>query len=135
MLLRLRRHATAILGGAVLVFSCTTWPMWAQSAAPPAAKKPITYDVYDAWWSIDDTTLSRDGQWLAYALTAQGLDGQLVVRNLQSGQEFRHPRGTNPSFTPDGRFVVFTIVPTKAEDEKEEEAQERRQAAATAPPS
>jgi hypothetical protein len=34
--------------------------------------------------------LSRDGQWLTYALTAQGLDGQLVVRNLQTGQELKH---------------------------------------------
>jgi len=100
--------------------------MWAQSA-PAAGKRPISYDVYDAWWSIQGTRLSRDGQWVAYALTAQGLDGQLVVRNLQSGQEFRHPRGTSPSFTPDGRFVVFTIVPTKAEDEKEEEANRRRE--------
>ena len=75
-----------------------------------------------AWWSIQGTTLSRDGEWLAYALTAQGLDGQIVVRNLRSGQEFRHPRGTNPAFTPDAKFVVFTIAQTKAEEEQERSA-------------
>jgi dipeptidyl aminopeptidase/acylaminoacyl peptidase len=101
--------------------------MWAQSAALAGGKRPLSYDAYDAWWSIQGTTLSRDGQWLAYALTAEGLDGQLVVRNLQNGQEFKHPRGTSPTFTSDGKFVVFTIVPTKAEDEKEEKASRGRE--------
>ena len=36
------------------------------------------------------------------------------IRNLKS------PRGTNPQFTPDGKFVIFTIVPPKAEDERRE---------------
>ena len=89
----------------------------AQSAV--AGKKALSYDAYDAWWSIQGTTLSRDGEWLAYALTSQGLDGQLVVRNLRTGQELKHPRGTNPAFTPDGKVVTFTIAQTKAEVEKE----------------
>ncbi len=84
-----------------------------------AGKKALSYDTYDAWWSIQGTTLSRDGEWLAYALTSQGLDGQLVVRNLRTGQELKHPRGTNPAFTPDGKVVTFTIAQTKAEEEKE----------------
>jgi dipeptidyl aminopeptidase/acylaminoacyl peptidase len=119
MLQRLQRHMVALLCGAVLVLSWTSWSgsIDAQSAA--AGKRPLSYDAYDAWWSIQGTTLSRDGEWLAYALTAQGLDGQLIVRNLRTVQELKHPRGTNPSFTPDGKFVVFTIAQTKAEEEKE----------------
>jgi dipeptidyl aminopeptidase/acylaminoacyl peptidase len=123
MFLYLRRHAAGLVCGALLVFSCAAWPgapievhLGAQAAT---GKKALSYDAYDAWWSIQGTSLSRDGQWLAYALTSQGLDGQLVVRNLQSGQEYRHPRGTSPSFTPDGKFVAFTIAQTKAEEEKE----------------
>jgi len=122
MFLRLQRHAVALVCSAVLVFSAASWsggPIDAQTAA--AGKKPLSYDAYDAWWSIQGTTLSRDGEWLAYALTAQGLDGQLVVRNLRTGQELRHPRGFSPTFTPDGRFVAFTIAQTKAEEEKERE--------------
>jgi hypothetical protein len=88
-------------------------------------KRPLTYDTYDAWKSIQGTTLSRDGRWLAYAVTAQALDGELIVRNLESGQELRHARGINPEFTPDGRFVVFAIVPTKAEEERQREAERR----------
>jgi hypothetical protein len=119
MLQRLQRHTVALLSSAVLVLSWTSWSgsIDAQSAA--AAKRPPSYDANDASWSIQETTLSRVGEWLAYALTAQGLDGQLIVRNLRTGQELKHARGTNPSFTPNGKFVVFMIAQTKAEEEKE----------------
>jgi hypothetical protein len=43
-------------------------------------KKPITHDVYDTWKSIQGTKVSADGIWLAYALTPQEGDGELVVR-------------------------------------------------------
>src|SRR3954451_8683106 len=90
----------------------------AQSSAR-AAKRPLSYDVVDSWKAIQGTRLSDDGQWLAYATSAQGDDGELVVRNLRTGQEFKQPRGTAPTFTPDARFVVFTIAQPKAEEEKE----------------
>ena len=96
------------------------WTLTAQT--PVSAKRPLTYDVVDSWKSIQGTRLSDDGQWLAYATTAQGDDGEIVVRNLRSGQEFKQPRGTSPAFTPDARFVVFTIAQPKAEEEKENAA-------------
>ena len=37
-----------------------------------AGKRPLTYDVYDAWKTIQGTTVSRDGQWLAYAVDGAG---------------------------------------------------------------
>jgi dipeptidyl aminopeptidase/acylaminoacyl peptidase len=118
-MLRFQRYAL-VLCSALLVCAGASWPdgsLVAQSAV--AGKKALSYDTYDAWWSIQGTTLSRDGEWLAYALTSQGLDGQLVVRNLRTGQELKHPRGTNPAFTPDSKVVTFTIAQTKAEEEKE----------------
>src|SRR5437867_1968471 len=116
-----------LLAGAVLTIQ---WSLTAQtrSSATPSTKRPITYDVMDSWRSIQGQRLSRDGQWLAYALTAQGDDGELVVRSLGGGQEFRAPRGTNPSFTPDGRFVVFTIAQTKADEERERQQNQRNNA-------
>jgi dienelactone hydrolase len=108
----LRWRSYTILCGAVLVLFSIQWSLTAQAPV----KRPLSYDVYDYWWAIGGTRLSADGQWLAYALTSQGADGELVVRNLKGGQEVRHPRGNAPTFTSDGRFVIFTIAPPKADD-------------------
>jgi len=105
----------ALACAALLIAS---WSGCSVTAQTPA-KRPLSYDVYDYWRSIQGTALSRDGEWLAYALTSEGEDGELVVRNLRTATEFKHPRGINPAFTADGKFVVFTIAQTKAEEEKE----------------
>jgi hypothetical protein len=71
------------------------WSLTAQGPSAPA-KRPLSYDVVDYWKSIQGTRLSDDGQWLAYATSAQSEDGEVVVRNLRSGQEFKHARGIAP---------------------------------------
>ena len=85
----------------------------ASSVQPDSAKAPITHDVYATWRSIQHTQLSRDGQWLAYALVAQEADGELVVRHMTDGREYRAARGTSPQFSADGRFVAFAVQPTR----------------------
>jgi dipeptidyl aminopeptidase/acylaminoacyl peptidase len=131
MRVRLRRTTPALLYGALLIVVGSGWAIDAQgpagakqSTGPAAApvKKPLSYDAYDYWRSIQGTTVSRDGEWLAYALTSAGADGELVVRNLRSGGEHKHPRGTNPVFTPDGKFAVFAIAQTKADEERDRRA-------------
>ncbi len=86
----------------------------AVAAQTQAAPRPLTYDVYANWRSIQGTQLSRDGQWVAYALVAQEADGELVVRHLTNGREWRSPRGTAPVFSADGRYVAFAVQPTRA---------------------
>src|SRR5262245_19242013 len=95
------------------------------SAQPPSTKKPITHDVYDGWKSIQNTKVSRDGIWVAYALVPQDGDGELVVRNLKTNVEYRAARGRNPVITPDGRFVVFEKTPLKADIDKARKAKRR----------
>ncbi|WP_431263916.1 prolyl oligopeptidase family serine peptidase [Roseateles chitinivorans] len=85
---------------------------------PAAAKLPITHDIYATWRSIQHTQLSRDGQWIAYALVAQEADGELVVRHVADGREYRAPRGTSPQFSADGRFVAFAVQPARVELDK-----------------
>ncbi len=104
-------------------FSCITlvlllWQSQQPAAQPAAAKRPIGYDAYDRWRSIQGTKLSRDGAWVVYALVPEDADGELVVRNLKTGVEHRHPRGKDPVITADGRFVVFAIAPPKADVDK-----------------
>ena len=112
-----RRRSVFTLAAALLALQ---WSLTAQ--IPATAKHPLTYDIVDAWKSIQGTRLSDDGQWLAYATTAPGEDGDVVVRNLRTGQEFKQARGTAPQFTPDAKFVVFTIAQPKAEEERESQS-------------
>ena len=109
------------------------------------AKRPLAHSDYDSWRAIQGQSLSRDGRYVAYALVPQDGDGEVVVRNLASGVEWRHSRGAapvnppqrspeaepgpgpgfgqgpfagRPIFTADSRYVVFQILPTKADTEK-----------------
>lgn len=107
------------------------------------AKRPVTHKDYDSWRTIQAQQISRDGKFVAYAFMPQDGDGDIIVRNVTSGAEWRVPRGyrppvsppddpsanvgeilagqarlVRPNFTADNRFVVFSIEPTKAEINK-----------------
>ncbi len=111
-----------------------------QTTAP---KRPLTHQDYDSWRSILAQQVSRDGKFVAYAYMPQDGDGEMVVRNIATGVDWRAPRGyrpplpppddpgTNvaefqaeqarllrPVFTADSRFLVFSTEPTKAEVNK-----------------
>ena len=116
---------------------------FAQQAAPATAKRPLTHQDYDSWRSIQAQQVSRDGKFVAYAFSPQDGDGEIVVRNIATGVDWRAPRGyrppapppddpgTNvaevlaeqarllrPVFTADSRFLIFGTEPTKAEVSK-----------------
>ncbi len=101
------------------------------------AKRPLTHTDYDSWRTIQAPQLSRDGKFVAYAFLPQDGDGEIVVRNVSSGVEWRAPRGyrppapppddvanlgefqagqarlVRPVFTADSRLVLFSIEPNK----------------------
>ncbi|HJQ25152.1 MAG TPA: prolyl oligopeptidase family serine peptidase [Blastocatellia bacterium] len=127
-----RRQQVAAIGVFALLIS---------SVVLAQQKRPLTAADYDAWRSIQGQTLSRDGKYLAYALVPQDGDGEVVVRHLESGKEWRAGRGAapvnppqpvpgaepptgpppfagRPAFTADSRFVVFQILPSKADTDK-----------------
>ena len=66
-----------------------------------------------------------DGTWIAYALTPQEGDGELVVRNLKTNAEIRAPRGRDPLITSDGKFVVFAIAPLKKDVDQARKAKKK----------
>ncbi len=103
-------HSTKKLLILILVL-LLLWPL----AKAQSGKKPVSYDVYDSWKSIQGTRLSSDGRWLIYSLVPGEGDPELVVLDLQSGKETRYPRGREAVFSADDKFVIYTIVPPKAE--------------------
>ncbi|HSB10369.1 MAG TPA: hypothetical protein VLM38_12850, partial [Blastocatellia bacterium] len=141
---QIRKNLTALL---LLVALVST-----SALAQQTAKRPLTHSDYDSWRAIQGQTLSRDGKFVAYALVPQDGDGEVVVRNLATGAEWRHSRGAapvnppqrspeaepgpgpgfgqgpfpgRPFFTADSRFVVFQILPAKAETEKAKKEKKR----------
>jgi hypothetical protein len=113
--MRMRVRVRSTRGFALVM--CLLFISAAVSAQTPA-KRPVSYDAYDGWKTIQGTKISRDGAWLVYALNPQDGDGELVVRNLKTGTETRQPRGRDAVITADDRFVVFTVAPVKAEVDK-----------------
>lgn len=141
----IRKHLTALFMLALLVSSSAL-------AQQSGSKRPLTHNDYDGWQAIQGQSLSRDGKFVVYALVPQDGDGEVVVRNLATGAEWRHTRGAQPVnppqrspeaepgpgpgfgqgpfagrpfFTADSRFAVFQILPTKAETEKAKKEKKR----------
>lgn len=64
--------------------------------ATAQTKLPLTLKDADSWRSISGQTLSRDGKFIAYAYMPQEGDGDLIVRNIATGKEYRQGVGTLP---------------------------------------
>jgi dipeptidyl aminopeptidase/acylaminoacyl peptidase len=115
-----------------------TFAFVVSAAALAQQKRPLTRDDFDIWRSIQGQIISRDGKFIAYAAVAQEGDGEVIARNLATGKEWRAPRGMQPTFVPaptggegpppiigarvfftaDSRFLIFQMLPTKAETDK-----------------
>lgn len=96
-------------------------------AAPVGAqmggsKRPLTHDDYDSWKRIQGQQISPDGAWVAYQATPQEGDGELIVRNVAQGTEYRQPRGAQARFAPDSATLVFLIAPPEEEVEAARDA-------------
>jgi dipeptidyl aminopeptidase/acylaminoacyl peptidase len=113
------------------------------AALPAQTKRPLRHTDYDAWRDIHSQKLSPNGNFVVYGLFPQEGDGEVVVRNLKTGAEFRTPAGMRPEpkppdpdvenpveeerpqrpnitvqFTADSHFVIFSTFAPKAEIEK-----------------
>ncbi len=122
------------------IAACLAAVTLALAIAQTPAKRPLTHQDYDAWRSIQSPLLSPDGKRLAYAMFPQEGDGEVVVRELASGREWRESLGALPpppdpdssappeeetprrgirrAFTADSRFLIATSFPPKAEMDK-----------------
>jgi dipeptidyl aminopeptidase/acylaminoacyl peptidase len=108
------------------------------STAFAQSKRPLTHKDYAGWHAISSQVLSHDGKFLAYGLFPEEGDGEVIVRNLETGTEWRQPAGATPpaapfnpesatpppprsvtiTYTPDSHFVIFSTFPSKADKDK-----------------
>jgi dipeptidyl aminopeptidase/acylaminoacyl peptidase len=68
------------------------------------------HDIYALWRKIDQQRLSNNGEWVAYTLGSYAeTDPTLYLWRAESGQTLLFPRGTDPIFSEDSRFILFRI--------------------------
>jgi dipeptidyl aminopeptidase/acylaminoacyl peptidase len=141
-----RRYVSLVCAIALIATSLAQ----AVAQQPATTKRPISHKDYDNWHSIQSPQISRDGKFVAYAYTGQDSDGEIVVRNIGGGTEWRAARGYRPPtpppddpgagpgefqanqgrlirpvFTADAKFVAFSIEPTKADLNKAKKEKKR----------
>ncbi len=102
---RIVRHLLAM--GVFLL----TAPALLSAQAP--GKKVLTHEDYNIWKSVGNTTLSNNGEWIAYVVSPREGDGVMTLRAVagspaSTGQV---DRASALRMTSDSRFLVFTIDP------------------------
>jgi len=117
------RVGAFLRAAALLVVAATALP------AQQAVGRKLTQADWDIWKSIQGTAVSPDGRWVAYTVTPQVGDGELIVRSTAvdgAPVEYRVARGYTgrpqlvpnadsgftapaPQWTPDSRYVLFTV--------------------------
>ena len=94
-----------------LILGCAAW---ALATAPLLGQRPLDHPDVIRWNNITSPSLSPDGGWLAYVLTAMEGDPTLGLRPARGASPQLMVRGTSPVFTSDSRFVVFEVPPAEA---------------------
>ena len=100
--------ATLLLGMATMT--------QAQTPTNTGAKKVLSVDDYARWRTIDNSIITADGKWVAYGLRFTNtlpLDAKPVLhlRNLATTSEIEVPNATQPTFSPDSRWLAYLVEP------------------------
>ncbi|WP_420463610.1 prolyl oligopeptidase family serine peptidase [Candidatus Palauibacter sp.] len=105
----------AALGGLTLVL-----PSPAYSQDRPL----VTPDDYGRWERLGGFEFSPFGEWIAYVVTRVDEKSELRVRKLEEDSVRIFPWGSAPRFSPDGRWLTWTIGLPPEERERLEESDE-----------
>lgn len=114
---------------------------------PAQTRRPLSPRDFDGFRSIAGHSLSRDGKYLAYGYMPQDGDGEVIVRELATGREWRHPAGALPpppitpvdptseapppprtlrmAFTSDGKWLLVAAFASKVETERAKQEKKR----------
>ncbi|WP_419166105.1 prolyl oligopeptidase family serine peptidase [Candidatus Palauibacter sp.] len=107
--------ALAALGGLALV---SPSPAYSQD------RPLVTPDDYDRWERLGVVEFSPFGEWIAYVVTRVDEKSELRVRKLEEDSVRVFPWSSAPRFSPDGRWLAWTIGLPPEERERLEESDE-----------
>ena len=104
------RHArtSAAALATVALFLAAVLPALAQQRA-------LDHDDVLRWNTIDDPSLSPDGDWLAFVLTPMEGDPALALKAAAGDGPALTVRGTGPTFTSDSRRLVYAVPAPESE--------------------
>ena len=105
----------AALGGLTLVL---------PSPASPQDRPLVTPDDYGRWERLGVVEFSPFGEWIAYVVTRVDEKSELRVRKLEEDSVRIFPWGSALRFSPDGRWLSWTIGLPPEERERLEESDE-----------
>jgi dipeptidyl aminopeptidase/acylaminoacyl peptidase len=114
------RYANAVLSIAVLAASALAGSLTAQTNE----KRPLEIADYRLWRTIEDASISDDGQWSTWTYAKVRGDDTLHVRALDDDARYEVARASGGKFSGDGRWVGYTIKPGFLEMERLERESE-----------
>lgn len=88
-----------------------------QEFVASPAKRPLPISEYRLWRTIVGETIAPDGRWVAWTYRRERGDDTLHVAALDSEVRYEIPRGSEPLFSDDGRWVAYFVSPPFAEAE------------------
>jgi dipeptidyl aminopeptidase/acylaminoacyl peptidase len=97
----------------VLVFACL---VLTAAAAFTQTKRPMTFEDMMAMKRLGETSVSRDGKWLAYSVITVNLEQntttpELWIQAISGGAPQKlavgQPGDSGPQFAPDGKRILF----------------------------
>lgn len=74
-----------------------------------AGKKALNHSDFDNWKSVHNIAVSRNGEWLAYAVNQQEGDGVLTFYNTKTRKRVEIGRGYKANISADSRFAYALI--------------------------
>src|SRR5262245_44960298 len=86
-------------------------PFFVAFAQHAPAKPTLTGADYAKWETLGNSALSPDGKWVAYDFRRGNSSTELRYRALDGDNERTARSATNPQFTSNSRWLLYTIGP------------------------